>query len=69
MQTNHLVTIRVDGGHYLITFERAKGLGLPESDELPKEVHELMSQYGMPANRRPSVMYLRLPAAEGGPRR
>jgi hypothetical protein len=29
---------------YPITFERAKAVGLPVSDEFPKEVHELMSQ-------------------------
>jgi ClpP class serine protease len=51
---------------YPITFERAKALGLPVSDEFPKEVHELMSNYAMPANRRPSVMYVPLPAAEAG---
>jgi ClpP class serine protease len=51
---------------YPITFERAKALGLPVSDEFPKEVHELMSNYAMPANRRPSVMYVPLPAAEDG---
>jgi ClpP class serine protease len=54
---------------YPITFERAKALGLPVSDDFPKEVHELMSQYGMPADRRPSVMYVPLPATEGGPHR
>jgi ClpP class serine protease len=54
---------------YPITFERAKSLGLPVSDEFPKEVHELMSQDGMPANRRPSVMYVPLPGAEGTPQR
>ena len=54
---------------YPITFERAKALGLPVSDEFPREVHELMSQYGMPSNRRPSVMYVPLPTAEGGPQR
>ena len=52
---------------YPITFERAKALGLPVSDEFPKEVHELMSQYAMPTNRRPSVMYVPLPGAEGAP--
>jgi ClpP class serine protease len=53
---------------YPITFERAKALGLPVSDEFPKEVHELMSQYGMPTDRRPSVMYVPLPTAERGSR-
>ena len=42
-------------------------MGLPVSDEFPKEVHELMSQYAMPTNRRPSVMYVPLPGAEGAP--
>jgi ClpP class serine protease len=54
---------------YPITFERAKALALPVSDEFPKEVHDLMSQYGMPANRRPSVMYVPLPTADYGPQR
>ena len=54
---------------YPITFERAKALGLPVSDEFPKEVHALMSQYGMPTNRRPSVMYVPLPAQDGGQQR
>jgi ClpP class serine protease len=52
---------------YPITFERARALGLPVSDEFPKEVHDLMSQYAMPANRRPSVMYVPLPSAGGEP--
>jgi ClpP class serine protease len=52
---------------YPITFERAKLLGLPVTDEFPREVHELMSQYAMPANRRPSVMYVPLTAADGSP--
>jgi ClpP class serine protease len=54
---------------YPITFERAKALGLPVSDEFPKEVHDLMSQYAMPANRRPSVMYVPLPSAGDRPQR
>jgi ClpP class serine protease len=49
---------------YPITFERAKLLGLPVSDEFPREVHELMSQYAMPPNRRPSVMYVPLTTAD-----
>ncbi len=51
---------------YPITFERAKALGLPVSDEFPNEVHELMSHYAMPNNRRPSVMYVPLPTAADG---
>jgi ClpP class serine protease len=51
---------------YPISFERAKALGLPVSDEFPDEVHELMSQYSTPSNRRPSVMYVPLPTGEGG---
>jgi hypothetical protein len=54
---------------YPITFERARALGLPVSDDFPREVHELMSQYGMPTNRRPSVMYVPLPGAGDGPQR
>jgi hypothetical protein len=48
---------------------RAKALRLPVSDEFPKEVHDLMSQYAMPPNRRPSVMYVPLPSAGGEPPR
>jgi len=54
---------------YPITFERAKLLGLPVSDDFPREVHDLMSQYAMPANRRPSVMYVPLPTPGGAPQR
>jgi ClpP class serine protease len=54
---------------YPITFERAKALGLPVSDEFPNEVHVLMSQYAMPSNRRPSVMYVPLPTASDTPQR
>jgi ClpP class serine protease len=54
---------------YPITFERAKALDLPVTDEFPNEVHELMSQYAMPANRRPSVMYVPLPGTEDSPPR
>ena len=50
---------------YPISFERAQALGLPVSDAFPNEVHELMSQYATPSNRRPSVMYVPLPGAEG----
>ena len=54
---------------YPITFERAKALGLPVSDEFPKEVHELMGEYAMPTNRRPSVMYVPLPTGDAGSQR
>jgi hypothetical protein len=39
-----------------------------EHGTCPVMVHELMSQYAMPANRRPSVMYVPLPTAEHGTR-
>ena len=52
---------------YPISFERAQALGLPVSDAFPNEVHELMSQYATPTNRRPSVLYVPLPTAEEGP--
>jgi ClpP class serine protease len=54
---------------YPITFERAKALGLPVSDDFPKGVHDLMSQFSMPTNRRPSVMYVPLPSAGDAPQR
>jgi ClpP class serine protease len=46
---------------YPIDFEEARALGLPVSDDIPKEVHELMSFYPQAPSRRPSVQYIPVP--------
>jgi len=46
---------------YPITFEEARELGLPVSNEMPEEVYALMSLYRQPAQRRPSVQYIPVP--------
>lgn len=46
---------------YPISFEEAKALGLPVSDAIPKEAHELMSLYPQAPSRRPSVQYIPIP--------
>jgi ClpP class serine protease len=46
---------------YPINFEEAKALGLPVSDQLPREVYELMSLYPQAGGRRPSVQYIPVP--------
>ncbi|BAN90856.1 SDH family Clp fold serine proteinase [Aeropyrum camini] len=60
---------------YPITFERAKEMGLPVSDEVPPEVYQLMELYPQAPANRPGVEYLPQPtpylprqgsAGEGG---
>lgn len=46
---------------YPITVQEARGLGLPVSTEMPKEVYELMNLYPQTAQRRPSVEYIPMP--------
>lgn len=46
---------------YPISFEQAKGLGMPVSSELPEEVLELMELYPQGGGRRPSVQYIPVP--------
>ena len=46
---------------YPISFEEAKALGLPVSDNIPTEVHDLMSLYPQAPGRRPSVQYIPVP--------
>jgi ClpP class serine protease len=46
---------------YPIGFEEARSLGLPVSDDIPKEVHELMNFYPQAPSRRPSVQYIPVP--------
>lgn len=54
---------------YPISFEEANALGLPVSDAIPKEVHELMSLYPQAPSRRPSVQYIPIPYGPQQPRR
>jgi len=46
---------------YPITFEEAKKLGLCVSNEMPKEIYELMDFYPQNPGKRPSVQYIPLP--------
>ena len=41
-----------------ITFEVAKGFGLPVEDKMPAQLLELMSLYPQPVQRQPAVEYL-----------
>jgi ClpP class serine protease len=54
---------------YPIRFEEAKSLGLPVSDEIPPEIHSLMSYYPQAPSRRPSVQYIPAPYQPTGPQR
>jgi ClpP class serine protease len=44
-----------------ITFETAKALGLPVSDNIPDDVMKLMSLYPQPTRTQPTVEYLPVP--------
>jgi ClpP class serine protease len=46
---------------YPISFEQARELGLPVSDEMPKEVYKLMDLYPQTSQRRPSVEFIPTP--------
>jgi ClpP class serine protease len=54
---------------YPISFEEAKALGLPVSDEIPPEIHNLMSLYPQAPSRRPSVQYIPVPYQPTRPQR
>ena len=49
---------------YPITFEQARAMGLPVSDEMPPEVYELMDLFPQLPQRRPTVQYIPLPYGE-----
>ncbi|WP_105317508.1 SDH family Clp fold serine proteinase [Thermus tenuipuniceus] len=51
---------------YPITVEEARGLGLPVSTDMPREVYALMELYPQTQIRRPSVQYIPLPYTKGG---
>lgn len=46
---------------YPISFEQAGEMGLPVSDQMPKEIYELMDLYPQSRQRRPSVEYIPAP--------
>ena len=46
---------------YPITYEEAKELGLPVTDQVPPEVYELMDLYPQTSQRRPSVEFIPVP--------
>ncbi len=46
---------------YPITFEKARELGLPVSDEMPDLVLQLMALYPQPVRQQPTVEYLPMP--------
>ncbi len=49
-----------------ITYERAKGLGLPVRDDISAEFVDLMNLYPQPARRQATVEYLPVPRRFGG---
>src|SRR5262245_945838 len=51
---------------YAITAEEAKGLGLPVTTEMPRDVYELMRLYPQPTRTRPSVEYVPVPYRRPG---
>jgi ClpP class serine protease len=53
---------------YPITVEEARGLGLPISTEVPKEVYQLMNMYPQAGMGRPTVEYIPLPYPAPRPR-
>ncbi|MEZ0321410.1 MAG: hypothetical protein ABWJ63_05750 [Thermus sp.] len=51
---------------YPITVEEARGLGLPVSTAMPREVYTLMELYPQTQMRRPSVQYVPMPYSRRG---
>ena len=49
-----------------ITYETAKGLGLPVRSDIPPEFLDLMSLYPQPVRQQPTVEYLPVPRRSGG---
>jgi ClpP class serine protease len=46
---------------YAITFDAAKSLGLPVSEDMPREILDLMSLFPQPTRQSPAVEYLPFP--------
>jgi ClpP class serine protease len=51
---------------YPIGVDEARGLGLPVTTEMPKEVYDLMNLFPQASQRRPSVEYIPTPYLPGG---
>ncbi|MDD1678043.1 MAG: hypothetical protein LUO93_02505 [Methanomicrobiales archaeon] len=51
---------------YPITFDQAKEMGLPVSDEVPREIYQLMDLFPQAMQRRPSVEYIPIPYQKEG---
>lgn len=67
-RTRQLATLLIEGRwthDYPITFEKARELGLPVTDEMPPEVYELMELYPQAPNDRPGVEYIPHPFMPG----
>ena len=54
---------------YPIDVAQARGLGLPVSDQMPREIYALMDLYPQTAQRRPSVEYVPIPYQPRAPGR
>ncbi len=54
---------------YPITVEELRAMGLPVSEDMPKEVYELMELYPQAPQRRPGVEFIPVPYAPGRPSR
>ncbi|MGB9757540.1 MAG: SDH family Clp fold serine proteinase [Candidatus Bipolaricaulaceae bacterium] len=54
---------------YPITVEELRAMGLPVSEEMPREVYELMELYPQAPQRRPGVEFIPVPYAPGQPSR
>ncbi len=52
---------------YPISVDEARDLGLPVSEELPKEIYSLMDLYPQSAQRRPSVEFIPTPYSPAAP--
>ncbi len=46
---------------YPIDFEQARSMGLPVSDEMPREVYDLMDLYPQTSQQRPGVEFIPMP--------
>jgi len=46
---------------YPIDYEQAKALGLPVSDEMPREIYDLMDLYPQTSQQRPGVEFIPMP--------
>jgi len=63
-KAEHIAKTLTDGRwthDYPIKYEEAKELGLCVSDEMPKEIYELMDLYPQSPGKRPSVQYIPVP--------